>query len=189
MIIRSNEKKGETMRIEIDTKHDTKEELKHVAAMLQAISGNADISFDYPQTGMSRLDRKLAKKKAKENLFDIHGATTEPEQSSAMPGFKNIFGDDPNPSEPVQSSPVQQSEPASQTGDLFSIFGSETANPQSSQVQSSVDPIMPSDEMMQSANQGSESMDIFNMLNSGQEKTENDKEESDVEQDVRLVPY
>ncbi len=49
------------MKIEIDTKHDTKEELAHLANMLKAIAGSSSTSRGSSVMD-SMIERKLARK-------------------------------------------------------------------------------------------------------------------------------
>ncbi|MFC1723744.1 hypothetical protein ACFL0V_06395 [Nanoarchaeota archaeon] len=93
------------MRIEIDTKHDSMEELAHLADMLRAISGKQTRSYVRPK----RFE------KPKDVFAD----------PSPTGGLMNMFGDT---SEPVQSSLPVTNDPAP-TGDIFSIFNSEPTTP------------------------------------------------------------
>ena len=104
------------MRIEIDTKHDTKEDLAHLANMLKALSAGHSIVDN-------RFERKLGKKLGRQHRLERKPVDLF-EDSSPNAGFMNIFGDN-TPAQPAASQPAA-SEPVSQAGsqDLFSIFGS-----------------------------------------------------------------
>lgn len=90
------------MRIEIDTASATKAELQHLSDMLRSLAGNPSVN-SYPSEPSAPV-------------------------GSTMPGFMNIFGDDPAPSPQQMSSPqpaqsVSQSSASSgDSGGLFSIF-------------------------------------------------------------------
>ena len=110
------------MRIEIDTKHDTKEELAHLANMLNALSAS---SSSGSTVMASRLDRKLAKKGL------VQSAASEPAPSGDL---FNLFNDDsPSQSAAQASSYSEPAQPASGTGDLFSLFNSEPPAQQQAQ--------------------------------------------------------
>ena len=96
------------MKIEIDTKHDSRDELVHLATMLQAIAGSSNNrSFALKPKDIKRRQR---------NIFD------DPAPSAGLMG---MF-DNPSPSQQTVTPAPQQSAPVSesQTADLFSIFGS-----------------------------------------------------------------
>ena len=111
------------MRIEIDTKQDSKEEMRHLATMLHALAGSSgSITSDsrFPDPRDDRIHKKLARK----GLFD----------SPSKPPASGLFGMfDDGPSLELAST----AEPASQSGDLFSIFNSDPA-PQSAPTASSL---------------------------------------------------
>ncbi|MFH1063849.1 MAG: hypothetical protein V1729_02090 [Candidatus Woesearchaeota archaeon] len=105
------------MKIEIDTEHASKDEMKHLAALLHALSGESDRSFS-----MSRKSRSATPgQSGPRNIFD---------DPAPAGGFFSMFGD-PSPATPTQSSSEQVStvSPApaqgASVGDMFSIFGSD----------------------------------------------------------------
>ncbi|HII71603.1 TPA: hypothetical protein HA265_02500 [Candidatus Woesearchaeota archaeon] len=157
------------MKIEIDTKRDTKEEIMHLAAMLQALS----------RTGQSRLDRKLARIEASQSP----GSSVRAERHmdifdspSPNAGFMGMFGDSGTSQSSLQEigqaagqSQAGGSALPSSTGDLFSLFSS--PEPQASSAGSpSMQDIL-----------GEDSMGIPGM---GKEE-----EEDETLKDLRLVPY
>ncbi|MBW2972456.1 hypothetical protein KY359_05460 [Candidatus Woesearchaeota archaeon] len=94
------------MKIEVDTKHDSREELAHVAELLQKLAR-------YSRSGAVVTDSRQG------NIFE------DPAPSG---GMFSMFGDGPSPSVPAGQSPApaQSSEPAS--GGLFSIFGGDSSS-------------------------------------------------------------
>ncbi|MFC1741340.1 hypothetical protein ACFL3V_02290 [Nanoarchaeota archaeon] len=121
------------MRIEIDTKHDSKEELAHLASMLKALASSASSGSTIVE---NRIDRKLLKKGIRQDVFSSEPTSPEPASSG---GLFSLFADD-SPSQPEQSAatpandlfgstipsqatPEPQASPSqSSTGDIFSMF-------------------------------------------------------------------
>ncbi len=103
------------MKVEIDTENASKEELKHLAAMLHALSGEADRSLSMTGTRSSVTSEPSATK----NIFD------DPAPSGGLFG---MFGDSsPSTPEPVSTVTAPAADPAQDapSGDLFSIFNSD----------------------------------------------------------------
>ena len=118
------------MKIEIDTKHDTKEELTHLANMLHAISGSEG-SNTYP----SRLRKKIQRAK---NIFEDDSPSvgspnpsTAPIQNQAATsgGLFGIFGNPNNEKSSLPKQPIIQEPVVNNTqADTFSIFGNTNAD-------------------------------------------------------------
>jgi hypothetical protein len=94
------------MRIEIDTKHDTKEELAQLANMLRALAGSSS-------------ERSVITEKSG-NIF---------EDPSPSGGLMNMFGSN---DETSMQKPVTAAAPAAQGG-LFSLFNSAKEQPNTQQ--------------------------------------------------------
>lgn len=148
------------MRIEIDTKHDTKQDLAHLANMLKALSAGHSIVDD-------RFDRKFERKLARHDRIERKPSNLF-EDSSEGSGFLNIFGDTSQVTTPqaesVSSMLSSTPEPTQNagTGDIFSIFGG-TDTP--------------------SAPVETPTVETYG----GYEQKEED--DSDVLKDIRIVPY
>ena len=95
------------MKIEIDTQRDSKDDLMHLANMLNALSGSRRSKVVRP--------REFAEKP--KNVF---------EDSSPSGGLFNLFGDTSSqpvvPAEPLFSASVPVQSAESGSGDIFSIF-------------------------------------------------------------------
>ena len=83
------------MKITIDTKEDSKEEIKKAIRMLSAIVGGSEVYTNAP-TGLSE-------KQPNTNIFSDEPGSSEQAQSV----FGNLFG---NPSQPSQASQPQSTE-------------------------------------------------------------------------------
>lgn len=160
------------MKIEIDTKHDTKEELRHLATMLHALAGSqassivADSRFPDPRDG--RIQRKLARK----GIFDDPAA----EPSPASGGLFGMFDDG---AEPAHSAvPSQQV-----SGDLFSIFDSEPAQ------SSSKSPEVPSVSSLLGETVESSPALLDPYGAKVQQESEEGRSAQDLLDDDRIVPY
>ncbi|MBN1544385.1 hypothetical protein JW898_02890 [Candidatus Woesearchaeota archaeon] len=103
------------MKIEVDTKNDSREELAALADMLRRLSSSsgsgAVVSHGSGSSG---------------NIFD---------DPSPAGGMFSMFGDSPSQPQEAPSSQQSKSEPAS--GGLFSIFSQSTASSQQSSPSSS----------------------------------------------------
>jgi len=100
------------MKIEVDTNNDSKEDLRHLAEMLQKLSGSSAVTSSKPV-----------------NIFD----DSAPSSSPSSGGLFNMFNDEPStPASTPEPAPVSsmmsdpspapaQNEPAQ--GGIFSIFG------------------------------------------------------------------
>lgn len=124
--------RGVTMRIEIDTKHDSREELAHLADMLRAIAG----SHSVVSASDARLQRRLARQGMAQS--DLSGsAVSSPSQS----GIFSLFDDGQSQAaqEPCFPRPSSEVSSAQQpSGDIFSLFNSSPGEqPQSSAFQQS----------------------------------------------------
>lgn len=157
------------MKIEIDTKHDTKQDLAHLANMLNALTAGHSIIDN-------RFDRKLERKLARRNKIERKPVDLF-ENSSENSGFVNIFGDTSQvtspTAEPVSSvlpSAPEPVAPSAGTGDIFSIFGG-TDTPSAPNEPASV-PDVPS-------------VETYGGVNVPESK----EEDSDVLKDIRVVPY
>lgn len=103
------------MRIEIDTKHDSKEELAHLADMLRAIAGS--------QSAVSASDARLQRRLARQGAVrsDVFGSSVASDPQAGPAGIFGLFDDGPSSSaqQAVSSSPEPQP-----SGDIFSLFNS-----------------------------------------------------------------
>jgi len=88
------------MKIEIDTKHDSPEEIQKVIKMLQHLVGqnsytNTKNIFEDPDSFGTSSEPTL---------------TSEPEQSEPTNAFVNMFGSTPTPTEGPKDEPMDQPE-------------------------------------------------------------------------------
>jgi len=113
---------GPKMKIEIDTKSDSKEELMHLANMLHALSGS--------RVSVSHVRHSAYDAPKSKNIFD---------DPSPSVGLFGMFGDTASPStqqsvsQDAYPQPVSASSQPSQasSGGLFSIFNSASSSAQS----------------------------------------------------------
>jgi len=158
------------VKIEVDTELASKDELKHLAAMLQALSGEADrsISINSPSTQSSSTGSTPS---ATKNIFDdpapaggLFSMFGDPSPSTSTPEPASFV--EVQPVEPVQSAAVQNTP----DGDMFSIFSSSPSS-QGSGSSSTV-----------SGTSGSQSDDK-------EEETDERTSVSDILDDDSIVPY
>ncbi|MBI5398305.1 hypothetical protein HZB03_02470 [Candidatus Woesearchaeota archaeon] len=127
------------MKIEIDTKSDRKEELRHIAHMLLRLCDEAPPSRIIEGSGYSSDSDYFS------NAPPAHQQS--PPSQGGDGGFFNMFGDasasSPNPQEPQQQ--LQQQLQPQQGGDIFSLFADTQQNqsappPQASQASGAQQP-------------------------------------------------
>ncbi len=163
------------MKIEIDTQRDSKEELGHLAYMLQAIAENRRIR-NRTENIKERLREERRQRSTTRNIFEdpapttgfmnIFGNTNDNTNTQANTQMNNMLNTNNSPIETAQEGNIQNS----QTGDLFSIFGATQQTQERTTTQK-------------------EDLGIPGLNLYGNRNNEEKDDESNILNDTRIVPY
>jgi hypothetical protein len=116
------------MKIEVDTKHDSREELAHLAEMLQKLARSSGSGVVTTESKTANIFEDPAPSGGLFNMFD-----DSPSTPTTTPATSTMSAAEPAPSQPAQNEPA--------SGGLFSLF-SDDPKPDSPSVPSTPSPSM-----------------------------------------------
>ncbi|MBW2968039.1 hypothetical protein KY362_06145 [Candidatus Woesearchaeota archaeon] len=192
------------MKIEIDTRNDSKEDLALLADMLRKLGASPSSSLSSSSTEVfgsasdARLQRKLARRGLLDDIPSSQPATAAPANSSspsASGGLFSLFSDGPEEPAGHVSSPAPI--PQAGAGDIFSMFNSDP-EPSSTVLPSAESAPTASSFLSGSPSSASSPLELLQPLgelgsaepaNMPEESEDEGKSAQELLDDDRIVPY